>query len=752
MTEASKHNRQRMLFVTFLFCSTWLVLIVSRQNNLANAATNTWYVALGGNDADSCNSPTQPCATIQAVVDKAAAGDTVLAASNSFSDGVTLSKDLIMSGGWDATFSSQDGMTTIDLAFVWSKIGIGVNEGITAQIEYFKVQNSRSQGSGVQNRGDLILTHCVITNNSGFMGSGIFNSGTMTISECSIDHNYDAYYGGGIYNEGDMTILDSSIDHNNASNAGGVYNGNQYKTSTVVIKNSTIWANDAGIGGGIENSSVVEMINTTIAENSASDLYGGIYNPGKSLTLSNCSVVANQGYGLVADGDANVHLQNTIMIKNTSGDALNMPFLDGYNMIGSIISPIGGSDGPGNIIGVQTGVYPLEGWPPYAPLYPTSPAIDHGDPSGCHDSVGNLLNTDMRGKPRFGLCDIGAYELQPIGFSTFTVDHNQPHTDTLVTYKINLVNNSAAVISDVQVTNELPVRFTYIPNSLLASSGNVALEKGVISWSGSIEAGQPILIQYQVNVGTITGTITNTAIITSSGEVLNRSASVQVVDKYYTYLPCISNPCLPSFSDNFSNPASGWWTESGDDYSMEYLNGEYRITVNPGWIAWSTLDFGLSDYRVEVDARAAGQLGGGVGLMFGLNNDGFYVFEISNGEYGLWRIASGPWTWTTLVDWTASSAIRGGNQTNRLKVARSGDNITLYANGQLLTTIYDGTYRGTELGMASDAYSASFDGRFDNFALYTGSCINAAAPVISQSQAAPVKRSSMGGGPGIHKP
>jgi hypothetical protein len=54
---------------------------------------------------------------------------------------------------------------------------------------------------------------------------------------------------------------------------------------------------------------------------------------------------------------------------------------------------------------------------PTIPLLTGSPAIDTGNPSGCTDGRGHLLNTDQRGMPRpdkedTGGCDIGAYESQ----------------------------------------------------------------------------------------------------------------------------------------------------------------------------------------------------------------------------------------------------------------------------------------------------------------------------------------------------
>jgi uncharacterized repeat protein (TIGR01451 family) len=724
-------------FVTFLFFSLGLIYTFLQQNSIANAAASTWYVAIGGSDANPCNSPDQPCATLQAAVDKAAAGDTVLAASDTFPDGFSLTKDLIMSGGWDPTFTSRDGMTTIDMGNAWAKTGIGVDEGVTAQIEYYKVQNGDNYAGvgGLSNRGNLMLSHCVLTHNKGFYGGGVFNSGTMTISESSIDHNYDTYLGGGVYNQGEMTILHSSIDHNIASDGGGVYNHNPYIINTLVIKDSALWANESGTGGGIKNLSYAELINTTIAENIGN--YAGIYHSGTSIYLSNCSVIANQGIGLVADGGDNVHLNNTIMIKNTSGDALNEPFLDGYNLIGSIINPTGGFVGPGNLIGIHQGVvYPLEGWPIYAPLTPTSMAIDHGDPSGCRDSNGNILDTDMRGMPRFRRCDIGAYELQPIGFSTFTADHGHPHTDSTVTYEIDLINKGTDVITGGRVTNELPVSFTYIPDSLKASSGNVGFDQGIITWDGSIEAGQSISIQYQVNVGTITGTITNTATIIANEEVLNRSVLVRVVDQYYIFAPCVSRACKPAYFDNFSDPNSGWPIEDNSNYRMDYISGEYQILVkNPGRIAGALIDLGSSDFQLEVDARPETNLEGGEGLFFSISEHGFYFFEISDKWFILWRNDSDPWIWTPLIDWTYSSAINPRYESNRLKVLRIGDSISIYANNNLLGTVNDGTYHGTGLGMMTESWSGGYDGRYDNFIVNTGVCIETKSVSIPLNRA-----------------
>ena len=204
------------------------------------------------------------------------------------------------------------------------------------------------------------------------------------------------------------------------------------------------------------------------------------------------------------------------------------------------------------------------------------------------------------------------------------------------------------------------------------------------------------------------------------------------------FLPCIFNTCGPLFTDDFSDPASGWLIENYPEYSTAYLNGEYQILLKAqDYMAFNWIDFGASDYRVEVDARPAGHLDGGVGLIFGGTDSGFYLFELSNGGYALWRIESGPWIWTTLIDWTDSTAINSGSLPNRLKVVREGASIALYANDQLLTTVSDSTYTGSLLGVEAGTVPVDFDGRFDNFAVYTGTCINAPAAGLASDRAVP---------------
>ncbi len=218
-------------------------------------------------------------------------------------------------------------------------------------------------------------------------------------------------------------------------------------------------------------------------------------------------------------------------------------------------------------------------------------------------------------------------------------------------------------------------------------------------------------------------------------------------------IPSIMKGCFPSFSDDFSNPASGWGSYSDANVTLGYLNGEYRIATNPNWIAWVTQDFGTSNFQVELDTRYASQnLDGIGGIMFSLNSSGFYMYSVIDGFYSLWRIDSS-WNTYALVPWTyAPSVIRPGYEINHMKVVRNGSTIAIYANNTLLTSKTDSTYQGTEVGMISGAFDYYFDQRFDNFIMYTGTCVGVLGTSSLENQSAQVGFFQLEPGAGFTKP
>jgi hypothetical protein len=341
-----------------LFVMAFIIGLVVIPAPQSARAAGPWYVSTTGNDADDCLSLNTPCATINGAIGKASSGDTIYVAVGTFTGTgdqvVPIDKDITLSGGWEETFTTQSGMSTIDGQA--SRRGIAVGT-VTAIIEHFVVKNGFSGvggGGGIfNNGGTMMISVTTISANSagdlcctgGGGGGGIMNfGGIVSLNNSTVSGNtiLGGFYGSGILNFGDMTINNSTISGNTGHS--GIYNGN----GTVTLQNSIL---------------------------------AGNLTSGNSLDCS--GMINSSGYNLIGD---------------TSGCTVNPAIGDHFN-----INPVLGT------------FLPEQG---YYPLLQGSPAIDAGNPAGCTDQNGNQLVTDQRGVARVGSCDMGAYEYRTPGPAT----------------------------------------------------------------------------------------------------------------------------------------------------------------------------------------------------------------------------------------------------------------------------------------------------------------------------------------------
>ena len=106
-------------------------------------AAGPWYVAPDGSDGNNCLSPATACATINGAIGKASSGDTIYVAMGTYTgtgdEVVLLNKSATLSGGWDGTFTTQSGTSTIDGQSALR--GIFVNAGVIAIVESLNIQN-----------------------------------------------------------------------------------------------------------------------------------------------------------------------------------------------------------------------------------------------------------------------------------------------------------------------------------------------------------------------------------------------------------------------------------------------------------------------------------------------------------------------------------------------------------------------------------------------------------------------------------
>ena len=555
-----------------------------------------WYVSPSGNDDNDCLSAGTACATINGALNKPGfvGKDTIRVAAGTYTGSgdevVLLNKDATLSGGWDTTFTTQSGTSTIDGE--GSRRGITISGGVIATIEHFTVQNgSTGVGGGIFNRtGILTLNDSTVSGNTSQYSAGGINNeeGTLTLNNSTVTGNSTQSYGGGIaHGYGDLTLNNSTVSDNTAGGEGG---GISNDRGTVTLNNSTVDGNEASSrGGGIRNyfgtitlnssavtgnttvggiwdieycgggiynwTSILILNNSTVSGNTASGDGGGIYHTTSvgggvySVMISNSTVSdnkANLGGGIYR-GEGPATVQNTIVAGNTavtSGpDCWGSISSAGYSLVGDT-SGCAYTPGSGDLTNVDPRIGPLEGSPGYHPLLPDSPAINAGNPAGCTDHLGNPLTTDQRGFPRFGRCDIGAYELQPIGFSTKTVNQSTASPGDSLVYTIALSNGGATNITNVRGTDALPIFLTYIDNSLTATSGNYGYSNGVITWTGSVNVGEMVTITFGAKVGQTLGFVVNSAVISGGGEIITRTATINVVGQICNIIKHPGNPIL----------------------------------------------------------------------------------------------------------------------------------------------------------------------------------------------------------------
>jgi hypothetical protein len=255
--------------------------------------------------------------------------------------------------------------------------------------------------------------------------------------------------GGGVLNHGSATIMACTLSGNRAANGGtSAGGGGIYNAGVMMLASSTLSGNQAGhntfggaSGGGIRNDGTLTIVSSTLSGNSAGNATvdgddggdgGGILNDGL-LTLSSSTVAANAaGQGLGASG-----------FNGRGGGIRNRSKMTLQN---SIVAGNTGLDGPdlfngGNVIAASgvnilsnvansdltAGATVIVADPLLAPL------SSRGGPtqtmallpgSPARNAAASTLRTDQRGFPLVGTADIGAYEVQIGSVANTTINED----------------------------------------------------------------------------------------------------------------------------------------------------------------------------------------------------------------------------------------------------------------------------------------------------------------------------------------
>ena len=290
--------------------------------------------------------------TIQAGINAAAVGDTVLVASGTYTGPGNRNLSF---GGKNIVLVSASGasVTIIDCQSLGAGFVLGASLNHTAVVDGFTIKNGRaSTGAGisVREQGAPTIRNCTISGNTAVkFGGGVFLSdgSQATFANCTIAENHAAR-GGGV-RVGDQTaasFVDCTIASNTATVSGGGVIANDDRAST--FTNCVIEGNQAQEGGGLllTDASFPVLEGSTITGNVAVNGGGLMITMGSSATITGCTIAANRatsnGGGMYIAAVLLAPVTQTIVWSNCAqlGD-------DVYTTAGASVSFACGDVGPG---------------------------------------------------------------------------------------------------------------------------------------------------------------------------------------------------------------------------------------------------------------------------------------------------------------------------------------------------------------------------------------------------------------------
>jgi hypothetical protein len=324
--------------------------------------------------ADTILVPSQQ-PTIQAGIDAASDGDTVMVADGTYTgDGNRdidfLGKAIVVmsengpenciidceEGGRGFIFQSGEDSTSIVQGFTITNGYCAVGGGIYCAYSSPTVTNctfsgnSADFGGGMRNYGGSpTVANCMFSGNVAYQfGGGMYNNfgSSPTVSNCTFSGN-SAQMGGGMYNySSSPTVTNCTFSQNSAVYDGG---GMQNYTGSPTVANCTFTGNVVYIkGGGMYNSfgSSPTVSNCTFSQNWA-DFGGGMCNSGGSPTFANCMFSGNSA----DDGGGMYNFDSSPTVTNSIlwSDLPDEIFVDGGNPIVKYSNVQGGWPGEGNI-------------------------------------------------------------------------------------------------------------------------------------------------------------------------------------------------------------------------------------------------------------------------------------------------------------------------------------------------------------------------------------------------------------------
>ncbi|MCL4870447.1 MAG: right-handed parallel beta-helix repeat-containing protein [Anaerolineae bacterium] len=284
---------------------------------------------------------------------------------------VHITKNVILMGGWDLDFASQDEITIIDP--LQRGYAIYVAPGITATVQNFHLIHGNGNAPGMSGNGGAIYINNALPQ---IMGNSIYSNTAINGSAIYIN-NAAATIGGG-----------NRIHHNSATN-GSIYVSNSGQTAT--IANNFFYDNQATNGAGVyHGTGAANVWHNNFISNNAVGAGGGVYVAAASPNIRNNIFTGNTSPlsgGIRCNTGATPVINYNDYFNNSSGDVGGAACTAGANSL--FVDPL--------FVNPAVGNYDLQN---------NSPLIDAGDPT-----MTLLVDYEDRIRPSHQGWDIGAYEL-----------------------------------------------------------------------------------------------------------------------------------------------------------------------------------------------------------------------------------------------------------------------------------------------------------------------------------------------------
>ena len=293
---------------------------------------------------------------LQAAVNKAFAGDTVLVQAGTYEGNFTMKDGVYVSGGWNEDFTAQtEHASILDAKQSGRVLNQPANFETLTIWDNFTIQNGKltaiqsdKLGSGVALMKKGRVINCLVQNNTfdysgNCMGGGIGQetgdkNDTCAIN-CVVRYN-TATHGGGVRIRG--VILNSTIEYNESSNNGGGLYLQAGSAYNCIITNNVSLSG----GGGVDMYGTGSLVNCLVANNTAGNVGGLSMRSSNRETadsgsdIINCTIVNNTqkntnnpqfcGVRLDVRNNPNRAFVNNVVYGNTINGEVQAQELGGY--------------------------------------------------------------------------------------------------------------------------------------------------------------------------------------------------------------------------------------------------------------------------------------------------------------------------------------------------------------------------------------------------------------------------------------